>query len=221
MIFQFLSVILIACTTSKAFAKPLTKEEEEFYINAMCNGDENAKEVLIERNLRLVAHIAKKYNNIGNGYNEELISIGTVGLIKGVNSFNPTKNTKIATYVARCIENEILMSLRTSKKYRNDISIQEPVSYDNDGNEVSILDKLHDTKEDTEHQVEINFQIEDMLKNIDEKLTDTEKYIIIERYGINTTEKTQKELAKKLNISRSYVSRIEKKALLKLRKNMK
>ncbi len=109
MIFSIFGFILLACTTSKAFAKPLSKEEEQHYINAMCNGDENAKNILIERNLRLVAHIAKKYNNTGINYNEELISIGTIGLIKGVNSFNPNKKTKIATYVARCIENTILV----------------------------------------------------------------------------------------------------------------
>ncbi len=113
------------------------------------------------------------------------------------------------------------MSLRTSKKYKKDISIQEPVSYDNDGNEVSILDKLYDLKENTEDIVETNFQVEKMLKSIDEVLTETEKFIVMERYGINTTEKTQRDLAEKLGISRSYVSRIEKKALLKLRKNMK
>ncbi len=119
------------------------------------------------------------------------------------------------------IENEILMSLRTNKKHRNDISIQEPISYDNDGNEVSILDKLYDLNENTEEIVETNFQIQKMLQSIDKALTETEKFIIMERYGINTTEKTQRDLAKKLGISRSYVSRIEKKALLKLRKNMK
>lgn len=222
MIHSVLSFLLLSCISSNAFAKPLTKEKEEFYINEMCKGDEKAKNILVERNLRLVAHIAKKYNSLGLGsnYSEELISIGTIGLIKGINSFKPDKNTRLATYVARCIENEMLMFLRSSKKYRNDISLQEPISFDNDGNEVSILDKLADTRENTEQTVEINTQIQEMLEKIDEVLTEKEKFILFERYGINTIEKTQKDLAKILGISRSYVSRIEKKALQKLNKSM-
>ncbi len=219
MLFSIFNFLIISCISSTTFQKPLSKEEETYYIDAMNKGDKEAKNILIERNLRLVAHIAKKYNN-GTGYNEELVSIGTIGLIKGINSFNSDKNTKIATYVARCIENEILMSLRSGKKTKNNISLQEPIGFDKDGNEVSILDKLSDSKENVEENVEVQFQVNEMLEKMDYLLSDKEKYILKHRYGLNTKEKTQRELSSDLNISRSYVSRIEKKALQKLRKQM-
>lgn len=202
---------------SNAFLKQLTKEEEEYYIKAYENGDKEAENILIERNLRLVAHIVKKYSN--GGYDtEDLISIGTIGLIKGIKTFKSDKNIKLATYCARCIENEILMSLRINKKHRSVGSLSEPAGKDKDGREIAILDRIEDEKINIEKEVETNIQIKKMEDIIDTILTEQEFKILSLRYGLDCTPLPQREIGKMLGISRSYVSRIEKKALEKLNK---
>lgn len=198
------------------FPKPITREEEEYYIDLMENGSREAKNVLIEHNLRLVAHIVKKYSDTSNA--DDLISIGTIGLIKGVNSFNKDKSPKLSTYISRCIENEILMSLRKEKKYQGQISLQEPIGYDTDGNEVSLMDILQSENEEICEEIDKKNAIEKVMGKVKKLLSDREKEIIALRYGLGGGEPlTQREVAKILGISRSYVSRIEKKALCRLR----
>ncbi len=204
---------------SNVFQKQLTKKEEEFYIGEYENGSKEAEDILIERNLRLVAHIVKKYSN-SNYDNEDLISIGTIGLIKGIKTFKSDKNIKLATYCARCIENEILMSLRITKKHKNIISLDETAGSDKDGNEVSIMDKIKDSKIDVENEVETRMQIEKMLDILEEILTERELTIIKYRYGIGCDSLPQREVGDILGISRSFVSRIEKSALKKLNKHL-
>ncbi len=204
---------------SSAFEKPLSPEEEAKYLQEFAEGSVEAKNILIEHNLRLVAHIAKKYSNY-SGDNEDLISIGTVGLIKGILTYKLDKNSKLSTYVARCIENEILMALRSSKKYRNDMHLQEPIGVDKEGNEVSIEDKISDEDKNIEEEVETSLEIVEMLKNVEVVLEEKEKKIIKMRYGIGCVEKPQREIAEIMGISRSYVSRIETRALKKLYKAM-
>ncbi len=204
---------------SSIFQKQLTKEEEEYYINEYENGSKEAENILIERNLRLVAHIVKKYSNF-NYDNEDLISIGTIGLIKGIKTFKSDKNIKLATYCARCIENEILMSLRITKKHKNTLSLNETAGTDKDGNEVSIMDKIKDNKMDIEKEVETKMQIEKMFSIIEDVLSEREFTIIKYRYGIGCDPMPQREVGKLLNISRSFVSRIEKSALKKLNKHL-
>ena len=203
-------------TGSNSFLQPLSSEEEKKYISLLKEGNENAKDQLIEHNLRLVAHIAKKYAPSCKD-SEDLISIGTIGLIKGITSFNPDKNTKLATYAARCIENEILMYLRWSKKYTNDVYLQDPISHDKEGNEITILEIISLTADPISDIVDLGFDIAalgDALKTV---LTKRELIVLTMRFGLfGTDEITQREVAKKLNISRSYVSRIEKKAIKKL-----
>ena len=178
-------------------------------------GDKEARSKLIEHNLRLVAHIVKKYENSKED-SDDLISIGTIGLIKGIDSFSGSKNTKLNTYVARCIENEILMHFRNNKKRNKDISINESIGYDKEGNEITILDILKTPTPDFALDIHKENNIINLKKYLS-VLNDREKEIIIDRYGLyNNEEITQKEIAKKLNISRSYVSRIEKRALSKI-----
>ena len=204
-----------AAYSNNSFPDPLTKEEEEIYINKAKLGDKDARSKLIEHNLRLVAHIVKKYDNTKED-SDDLISIGTIGLIKGVDSFSGSKNTKLNTYVARCIENEILMHFRNNKKRNKDISINESVGFDKEGNEITILDILKTPAPDFASDIQKEENITDLKKYLD-VLTEREKEIIIARYGLyDNDEVTQKEIAKKLNISRSYVSRIEKRALTKI-----
>ena len=204
-----------AAYSNNSFPDPLTKEDEENYIKKMKLGDKEARAKLIEHNLRLVAHIVKKYDNSKED-SDDLISIGTIGLIKGVDSFSGSKNTKLNTYVARCIENEILMYFRNNKKRSKDISINESVGYDKEGNEITILDILKTPAPDFALDIYKENNITDLKKYLD-VLNDREKEIIIYRYGLyDNDEITQKEIAKKLNISRSYVSRIEKRALTKI-----
>ena len=204
-----------AAYSNNSFPDPLTKEDEENYIKKMKLGDKEARAKLIEHNLRLVAHIVKKYDNSKED-SDDLISIGTIGLIKGVDSFSGSKNTKLNTYVARCIENEILMYFRNNKKRSKDISINESVGYDKEGNEITILDILKTPAPDFALDIYKENSITDLKKYLD-VLNDREKEIIIYRYGLyDNDEITQKEIAKKLNISRSYVSRIEKRALTKI-----
>lgn len=201
----------------KAFKKPLSAEEERYYVERYRLGDEQAKDILIERNLRLVAHIVKKYQYIGED-TEDLISIGTIGLIKAVTTFDADKGSRLATYAARCIDNELLMMFRSRKKSSRDVSIHEPIGTDKEGNEISLLDIIESPPEDIVERMELASDIEKLYDYMDEILTDREKEIIKLRYGLfQGEESTQREIGAKLGISRSYVSRIEKKALWKLR----
>ena len=201
---------------SVSFPKPLTDKEERHYISLWENGDENAKNILIERNLRLVAHIAKKYTSNTHTM-DDFISIGTIGLIKAVNTYRSGKSTRLATYAAKCIENEILMSIRSSKKTSSEVSINLPIGNDKDGNEISLNDILGTEPDAIVDDINLKIEVQNMVKALDRVLTDREKTVIIYRYGIlGAVPRTQREVAAHLGISRSYVSRIEKKALEKL-----
>ena len=206
--------IFTAAYSNNVFPDPLSKEDEDKYVLLAKEGDKMARAKLIEHNLRLVAHIVKKYES-GND-TDDLISIGTIGLIKGVDSYSKKHNTRLTTYAARCIENEILMHYRNNKKHSKDISINEPIGFDKEGNEITILDILKTDKPDFIEDIHTQNNIKAMMKYFN-VLTDTEKEIIIKRYGLNNEDElTQKEIAKTLGISRSYVSRIEKRALTKI-----
>lgn len=208
-------MVFTAAYSNQIFPEPLSKEEEEKYVEQAQLGDQNARNMLIEHNLRLVAHIVKKYEHRQEDA-DDLISIGTIGLIKGVDSFSYKHGTRITTYCARCIENEILMYFRSDKKNSKNISLNEPVGFDKDGNEISFLDILKTPKPDFALDIHNQTNIS-LLKQYFHILTPREKDIIIKRYGLNETDEvTQKEIAKELGISRSYVSRIEKRALTKL-----
>ena len=209
---------MFAYISNTTFPKPLTCEEEQKYFNEYEKGNITAKNILIERNLRLVAHIAKKYNSKDN---EDLISIGTIGLIKAINTYKSDKGVRLATYAARCIDNEILMHIRSSKKYSNDISLQGPVGIDSEGNEISLEEKLFDDKYNIDEKINLKFESKRIGEIMKLFLQKREKLIIALRYGlINGCEKTQREIAQMLGISRSYVSRIEKRALKKLNQKM-
>lgn len=207
-------------SSSGSFPKPFSREEEQQYLQRFKNGTEEerifAKHELILHNLRLVAHIAKKYNSIQKD-TEELISIGTVGLIKAILSYDTEKSIRLATYASRCIENEILMSLRASKKFQNDVSLHEPIGTDRDGNEIVMLDVINSDTPDFADQLEFSIQSKKVLLAVRERLTERERIVVCLRYGLgNLDVLTQQEIASRLGISRSYVSRIEKKALKKL-----
>lgn len=207
--------LFTASYSNNVFPEPLSKEEEEKYIESYLKGNQDARNKLIEHNLRLVAHIVKKYDS-NKEDTDDLISIGTIGLIKGVDSFSNSKGTKITTYCARCIENEILMYFRSNNKNLKNVSLNESVGFDKDGNEITILDILKAPKPDYVDEINKKDNIK-LLKDYMGVLTDREKEIIIMRYGLNNTEEqTQKKIAKELKISRSYVSRIEKRALTKI-----
>ncbi|MTM05085.1 RNA polymerase sporulation sigma factor SigK [Turicibacter sanguinis] len=206
---------LMGSISNQAFPNPLSAEEEEHYLTLMANGDKNAREKLIEHNLRLVAHIVKKYQNQTDD-KEDLISIGTIGLIKAIDSFSPDKGTKLATYAARCIDNEILMLFRSTKKMRNDVSLYDPIGYDKEGNEICLIDVVKDENKDLNDIIIQQLAFEKIEKNL-KSLTQRERDIIVRRFGLeNHEEETQQEIAKSYGISRSYVSRIEKRALMKL-----
>jgi RNA polymerase sporulation-specific sigma factor len=206
-------------TNSQSFPHPLSVEEEKKYLELFSQGDEEARNILIERNLRLVAHIAKKYNT-GNIDNDDMISIGTIGLIKAITSFDPNKGIRLATYAARCIENEILMYLRATRKFQNEVSLHEPIGTDKEGNEISLMDIIG-SEDSVDDKVALKFQVKKLYRKIAEVLMGREKTIIELRYGLsNGSNKTQREIAKMLGISRSYVSRIEKKAITKLNKEL-
>ena len=211
---------LFGAIKTESYPPKLTPDEEKNYLDLFINHkDQNARAKLIEHNLRLVAHIAKKYENTFED-KDDILSIGIIGLIKGVDSFQINSNNKLATYAARCIENEILMHLRANKNKRNYIYLQKPVSIDKDGNEVELLDLLEDKSID----IYKNYEKKVMSKDLNEALktlTSREYDIISRRYGINRPIETQKEIATKLAISRSYVSRIEKRALIKLLNQIK
>lgn len=203
--------------SNNIFPEPLSEEEEKKYITLMIEGDQEARNKLIEHNLRLVAHICKRFED-KNISSDDLISIGTIGLIKGIDSYDPNKKIKITTYIAKCAENEILMFFRSNKKYGNDISLNDYIGLDKDGNEISLIEVLPSLEDDLPTLIFNNMNIELLHKYLS-VLTPREKEIIIKRYGLyNTDELTQKEIAKELKISRSYVSRIEKRALSKLYK---
>lgn len=202
--------------SNNVFPEPLSKEDEEYYVNKMLKQDEEARNILIEHNLRLVAHIVKKFET-KNVDTDDLISIGTIGLIKGIDTYKENKSTKITTYAARCIQNEILMYFRSNKKNQNNVSINDSIGYDKEGNEINLIDVLQsEDKEDFADSIHKEHNIE-LLKQYLDILSKREKEIIIKRYGLcMQDEKTQKEIAKEMGISRSYVSRIEKRALTKM-----
>ena len=205
---------------NNTFPQPLDEKEEAKYLELLKSGDKNAIGVLIERNLRLVAHIVKKYQ-IPNKDIDELISIGTVGLIKAIDSFDASKGTRLATYASRCIENEILMLFRSNKKQKGETFLHDPIGVDKEGNEISLIDVLSSDKDSVVEKVESNIQIRALYAKINTALSEREGEIIRMRYGLVDGKcKTQREIASLLGISRSYVSRIEKKALKKLKKEL-
>ena len=217
-LFEFIANNLVFFTGSysnNVFPDPLSKEEEELYINKMMEGDKDARAKLIEHNLRLVAHIVKKFESNTND-TDDLIGIGTVGLIKGIDSFSPDKNVRLTTYIAKCSENEILMHFRSDKKNSKNVSIYDGISYDKEGNEITILDVLKTTDPDFAEEIHKNDNIK-LLKEYMRVLSSREREVLNKRYGLDGNEEiTQKQIAKKLGISRSYVSRIEKRALTKM-----
>lgn len=204
-----------ASYSNNVFPDPLTKEEEERYIEKARLGNREARNQLIEHNLRLVAHIVKKFDH-AVGDQDDLISIGTIGLIKGVDSFSKSKGTRITTYCARCIENEILMYFRSNNKNSKNVSLNQSIGFDKDGNEIAIVDVLKETKPDFLEEINKKDDIA-LLNSYLTILTPREREILVRRYGLeNHAEQTQKVIAKELHISRSYVSRIEKRALTKI-----
>lgn len=201
----------------KSFPQPLTASEERYYLQKYTEGDLEAKHILIERNLRLAAHIVKKYQSMEED-TEDLLSIGTIGLIKAVVTFNPDKNVRLGTYAARCIENEILMYLRTKKKSSREVSLYEPIGTDREGNEIQLFDVIETEGEDAHSKVELKEDIRMLYQRVEKELTPRERTVLKLRYGLyHEEEYTQKEIARRLGISRSYVSRIEKGAIAKLR----
>ena len=203
----------------KTFPQPLSAREEREYLERYKSGDPEARDVLIYRNMRLVAHIVKKYQ--GTGYEmEDLLSVGAIGLIKAVNTFDLEKGSRFGTYAAKCVENEILMLFRAGKKYSKEVSIYEPIGTDKDGETVSLMDVLELEGREALEQVILNQDIKDLYQSIEKNLNRTEKTVIRMRYGLfDSREYTQREVAEMLRISRSYVSRIEKRALEKLKES--
>ena len=203
----------------ETFKEPLTKEEEELWLARYKDGELKAKDILVESNLRLVAHIAKKYSK--NEYaSEDLLSVGTIGLIKAVNTFNDSKGIRLGTYASKCIENEILMYLRGEKKKNREISLYEPIGTDKEGNVIHLLEVMISDGVDVVALCETEDKLRWLYEKFTTVLTKREQDIIVKRYGLaGDDEKTQRELAKELSISRSYVSRIEKRALEKLKED--
>lgn len=207
-------------TNGTSFPQPLDEKEEEYYLKKFKENDPIAKNILIERNLRLVAHIVKKYSYPGRDV-DDLISIGTVGLIKAIDSFDSSKGTRLATYAAKCIENEILMLIRNNKKTKGEVYLQDPIGIDKEGNEISLLDVLSTDEDSIIEIVENKMQIKKLYSKINTSLQEREKNVVEMRYGLRDGKpKTQREVAKILGISRSYVSRIEKRTLKKLYKEL-
>lgn len=203
----------------KTFPPSLSAAEEQYYMQKYIEGDLEAKHILIERNLRLVAHVIKKYQFLDEDL-EDLISIGTIGLIKAIVTFNPQKNSRLGTYAARCIENEILMMLRAKKKIAKEISIYEPIGTDREGNEIQLYDIIESKEKEVHNQVALKNDIQILYEKLESILSPRERLILKMRYGLyNQEEYTQREIASQLGISRSYVSRIEKSAIKKLRES--
>ncbi len=201
----------------KSFPNPLTPSEEKYYIQRYTEGDLNAKHILIERNLRLVAHIAKKYQYLDEEP-EDLISVGTIGLIKAVVTFNSDKGNRLAAYASKCIDNEILMYLRTRKKTCKEVSLYEPIGTDREGNEIKLYDIIETEEDDVPERIHLKENIQKLYEKVENELSQREKLVLKMRYGLyNGEEYTQREIAAQLGISRSYVSRIEKSAVEKLR----
>lgn len=211
-------------TGNSTFPKPLNEKEEKIYLQRLKDGDVEAKRVLVERNLRLVAHIVKKYSSNYQNSKEmdDLISIGTIGLIKAIDSFDTNKGIRLATYAAKCIDNEILMFFRNTKKTKGEVFLQDPIGVDKEGNEICLIDILSSDSDSVLEAVENSLQVKELYKKMSDVLSPREKEIIQMRYGLLDGDiKTQREIAGILGISRSYVSRIEKKALKKLNKEFK
>ncbi len=217
MLGQYVCFFILHVCGSGSFPKPLSEKKEREYLEKMAQGDAEAKNKLIEHNLRLVAHIIKKYYGVSSEQ-DDLVSIGTIGLIKAINTFRPDKNIRLSSYASRCIENEILMHFRSAKKSAQDVSINETIDTDKDGNQLTLLDIMA-VDDDILDNLDKKLNIKKLGQFINEELTGREKKIIVMRYGLDGKKPvTQKEIAKLMNISRSYVSRIETKALKKLRK---
>jgi RNA polymerase sporulation-specific sigma factor len=211
--------LLVSYVKNNSFPQPLSEEEERECLEKILKGDKNARRKLIEHNLRLVAHVVKKYDN-ANIDNDDLISIGTVGLIKAIDTFDIEKGIKLATYAARCIENEVLMQIRANKKSKDDMSLEEPLGIDQEGNELTLMDVLG-IEIDLVEKIGTKMNVEKMQSFLS-VLTPKERYVIDKRYGLlDGYYYTQREIAKEMGISRSYVSRIEKKAIRKLLKEFK
>ncbi len=206
---------------SNLFPEPLTKEEELEALQRLANGDEEARNLLIERNLRLVAHVAKKYTNT-KSEQEDLISIGTIGLIKGINSFSIEKGSRLSTYVSRCIDNEILMHLRATKKLNSEVALNDPIGKDKDDNVVTLEEVLENSDRSIEEEVDLKMKVKLLYEKMKNVLKYREKTILELRFGLGGHKpKTQHEIAENMGISRSYVSRIETKAISKLAKEIK
>ena len=201
----------------KSFPNPLTPSEEKYYMQKYTEGDLQAKHVLIERNLRLVAHVIKKYQYLDEDP-EDLISIGTIGLIKAVVTFNPDKGNRLAAYASKCVENEILMYLRAKKKTSKEISLYEPIGTDREGNEIKLYDIIETDEADVPEKIHLKENIQKLYDKVENELSQRERLVLKMRYGLYTGEEyTQRDIARQLGISRSYVSRIEKSAVEKLR----
>ena len=223
LVLQWLKTVILMAgyvSGSATFPKPLTPDEEEKYLKLYAEGDMQAKNILIEHNLRLVAHIAKKYSDEKNA--EDIISIGTIGLIKGINTFSPDKKKKLSSYVSKCIENEVLMYLRASKKQHREVYIDDTLGTDSDGNTLTLADILPNDDPDISDKISDMLETKRLYRIMSQELTPTEYSIIVRRYGLGGTKRlTQQEIADSLGISRSYVSRIEKKCLIKLSQKLK
>lgn len=208
-------------SNNSLFPESLSQEDERMYVEKMREGDQDAKNILIEHNLRLVAHVCKKYNNT-NVDQDDLISIGSIGLIKGINSYNPEKSIKLSTYISKCIDNEILMYLRSNKKTNSEVYLEDPIGKDKDDNTVRLGEVLENNDKPIEEEVDLKMKINKLYEKIKKVLKNRERTIIELRFGLNGKEpKTQKEIAKDMGISRSYVSRIETKAIGKLAREIK
>ncbi len=218
---QSITLLLSYISNGNSFPKPLSAAEERECLERFNkDGDIEARNKLIEHNLRLVAHIAKKYTGSVRDH-EDLLSIGTIGLIKGITSFDPSKGTRLATYAARCVDNEILMLLRAKKKEQGDVSLNESIGTDKEGNQIMLIDVMSNDEADVFDEINSGIEFKQLYRNIKNELDPREREVIVLRYGlIDGHCLPQREIAKKLKISRSYVSRIEKKAVGKLRKNL-
>ncbi len=208
-------------SNNSLFPEPLNSEEEKKYLELLKNGDEEARNILIEHNLRLVAHISKKYSST-NIDQDDLISIGSIGLIKGINSFDNSKGIKLSTYISRCVENEILMFLRSSKKLNSEVYLEDPIGKDKDDNTVTLQEVLENSDRNIEDEVDLKFKVKQLYEKMKEVLKSRERTILELRFGLGGQKpQTQNEIADSMGISRSYVSRIETKAIGKLAKEIK